>query len=128
MTGKNIIDVILENKEKIKYIGYTFPDIDTSGYYKFKFYFNTKNIFGFRKYLDIICWDDIERYDMKDPLDIRIEIPSWNIFKYNDYIDVKDIKLSTELKNIYDRYVYNDINSSWIHLGEVLDKNLNEKK
>lgn len=130
MEGRNIIDVILENKDKIKYCREIYEE--TGSYWMFKFYFDKRNIFGFRKYLRIFMYSDPATYNPKKELiDIDIEIPSWNIFKICEYIElnIEDAKkLGIELQKIYYKHVYNDKYKAWKHIGKILSKNLEEKK
>ena len=124
----NIVNTILKHKDKIKYKGYTFPDMGTGGYHTFKFYFGTRNIFGMKKYLKIICWDDFDQYKAGDILDINIEIPSWNIFKCDDNISINSETLSAELKRVRDKYLHDDTCKSCNHIKKILDDNLKKKK
>lgn len=130
MEGRSIIDVILENKDKIKYCREIYEE--TGSYWMFKFYFNKRNIFGFRKYLRIFMYSDPAMYEpIKELVDIDIEIPSWNILKICEYVELNRIdaeKLGKELQKIYYKYVYNDKYKTWKHIGEILSKNLEEKK
>lgn len=124
----NIIKTILKNKERIEYKGYYSDDDSYAGYDLFRFYFGKKNIFGFRKYINIICYDEIEHHESNHILDIRIEIPNWNIFKYNDFIDVKDKALSAELVNIYNEYQAQEKLNSINNISKILKENLVNKK
>lgn len=130
MEGRSIIDVILENKDKIKYCREVYEQ--TGSYWMFKFYFNKRNIFGFRKYLRIFMYSDPAMYEpIRELVDIDIEIPSWNILKICEYVELNRIdaeKLGKELQKIYYKYVYNDNYKAWKHIGEILSKNLEEKK
>lgn len=124
----NIIKTILKNKERIEYKGYYTDDDSYAGYDLFKFYFDKRNIFGFRKYINIICYDNLEHYKPNHILDIRIEIPTWNIFKYNDFIDVKDKELSEELFNVYNKYQQQDKQNAINNISKILEENLVDKK
>lgn len=130
MEGRSIIDVILENKDKIKYCREIYEE--TGSYWMFKFYFNKRNIFGFRKYLRIFMYSDPAMYEpIRELVDIDIEIPSWNILKICEYVELNRTdaeKLGKELQKIYYKYVYNDKYKAWKHIGEILSKNLEEKK
>lgn len=119
-----IINMLLKNKDKIEYVGERYPD--TGHYYLFRIYFNKRNLFGFRKYLDIISWDCP---DDKELLDIRIEIPSWNIFKYLESVDIEeDAQLSKIIKDIYHKAIYDEDVSICKHIEQILDDNLQGKR
>jgi len=126
MKGRSIIDVILENKDKIKYCREIYDQ--TGSYWMFKFYFNKRNIFGFRKYLRIFMYFDPAMFvPKKELVDIDIEIPSWNIFKICEYIELNSTeaeKLGVELQKIYYAHVYKKKYKAWEHVGEILSKNL----
>ena len=128
MMGKNIIDVILENKDKIKYCREIYDP--TGSYWMFKFYFNKRNFLGFKKYLRIFMYSDPAMYiPIKEIVDIDIEIPSWNIFKMCEYIELNNTeaeKLGKELQKIYYKYKYRKEIRAWKHVGEILSKNLND--
>ena len=67
----------------------------------------------------------------KELVGIDIEIPSWNIFKICEYIELNNTdaeKLGKELQKIYYKYVYNGKYKAWKHIGEILSKNLEEKR
>ena len=128
MMGKNLIDVILENKDRIVYDGWCSDDY--SMHEVFKLYLDTRNIFGFRKYILINCYDHLDRYDpLKDkPLDLQIEIPSWNFFKCREFINVdNNIELSKVLKDIYYRYQYNEDFRISQKIGKILFDDIRRK-
>lgn len=130
MEGRSIIDVILENKDKIKYCREIYEE--TGSYWMFKFYFNKRNFLGFKKYLRIFIYSDPAMIvPKKEIVDIDIEIPSWNIFKICEYIELNKIdaeKLGIELQKIYYKHVYKEKYKAWEHVGKILSKNLDEKK
>lgn len=129
MTGRSIIDVILENKDKIKYCREIYEE--TGSYWMFKFYFNKRNFLGFKKYLRIFMYSDPAMFvPKKELVDIDIEIPSWNIFKICEYIELNRTeaeKLGIELQKIYYEHVYKKKYKAWEHVGELLNKNLEDE-
>ena len=122
-----IINMLLKNKDKLKYVGERYTD--TGHYYLFRFYLDKKNLFGFKKYLDIISWDDPGYFkDINEPLDIRIQVPSWNIFKCQECIDVDDNpKLSLLLRDIYHSALDNEDEKICRHIEQILDDNIEKK-
>lgn len=120
MTSEQIINEITLNLERLKYDGYYMDE--GSGYYVFKFYLDKKNIFGRRKYIKIIAWDEPSGYETGEGADIRIEIPNWNIFKCNDSIDVLSIKLGAVLKEIYLKTLKDEDNKVCEELSDMLNE------
>lgn len=134
MEGASITGCIIKNKDKIKFIKEVYTS--TGSYWLFKLYFNKRNIFGFRKYIKIISYTDLNLWlaykKYKDfGFDIEIEFPTWNPFACDNYVQIEtgncvqdNRKLSEILYNIWYRDTYNEESSRWEKLGKVLAKNL----
>lgn len=122
MKIEQIINEITLNLERLKYDG-CHSDYDSWGsYYVFRFYLDKKNIFGRKKYIKIIAWDEPSGYETGEAADIRIEIPNWNIFKYNDSIDVLSSKLGEVLQKIYIKALDDEDNKVCEELRDMLDE------
>ena len=94
MQGTSITGCIIENKDKIKFIEEVYTS--TGSYWLFKFYFNKRNIFGFRKYIKIISYTDPQEWtsyykqkNEKFGFDIEIEFPTWNPFSCDNYVQIE---------------------------------------
>ena len=62
MQGGNILQTIVDNKDRIKYLGERYTD--TYSYHVFKFQSKMRNIFGFHKCFLIEVYDDyLDRID-----------------------------------------------------------------
>lgn len=117
---KNKLDYILKNRNKIKFIKEIYED--TGSYYLFKIYFHKKNILDFCNYLRIISWDTPSDYAGKKSLDISIEIPTWNIFKCIDRIDIESLELSKILKDIHIKALRDENNKILMKINNVIQK------
>lgn len=139
MEGVSITGCIIKNKDKIKFIEKV--DTSTSSYWLFKLYFNKRNIFGFRKYIKIISYTEPSDWlfkhnkDKNFGFDIEIEIPTWNPFTCDNYVQIEPAwnlfesnqdnrKLSEILYDVWYRGTYTEENVRWQKLGKVLYKNL----
>lgn len=92
-----ITDMIIENKDKIRFIrsyqsGFSFID------YEFRLYLKQRNIFGFRKYITIIT-DDPMKYAY---LDMEIIIPSFiSDIGDDDKLEIKGFANRQKLSKIF---------------------------
>lgn len=137
MEGTSITGCIIKNKDKIKFISNTLEN--TGSYWLFKLYFNTRNIFGFKKYIKIISYTDPSQWlkykKYKDfGFDIEIKIPTWNPFACDNYVQIErgnrvqnNKELSEILYEVWYRDTYNEETARWQKLGKVLYKNLKNK-
>lgn len=73
MEGGNILQIIIDNKDRIKYIKKVFED--TGEYWLFKFKSKQKNIFGFNKCFLIEVYTDPEDYNVGEPLEMYLRLP-----------------------------------------------------
>ena len=73
MGGGNILQIIIDNKERIKYVREVFED--NGSYWLFKFKSKQKNIFGFNKCFLIEVFEDPEDYNIGEPLEMYLRLP-----------------------------------------------------
>lgn len=98
-----ITDMIIENKDKIRFIRKYETGFSTKNY-EFRLYLKKRNIFGFRKYITIIT-DDPVKYSY---LDVEIIIPSFiSDIGFDDKLEIQSAENTRKLSLIFCE-CYND--------------------
>lgn len=93
-----ITDMIIENKDKIRFIG-EYKTGFSSKEYEFRLYLNERNILGFRKYITIITDDPMEYSCL---FDVEIIIPSFiSDIGFDDELEIKSADNCHKLSKIF---------------------------
>lgn len=92
-----ITDMIIENKDKIRFIG-KYENGFFIKNHEFRLYLKKRNIFGFKKYITIIT-DDPIKYSL---LDVKIIIPSFiSDIGFDDELEIQNTENTRKLSSIF---------------------------
>lgn len=118
MQGGNILQTIIDNKERIKYLGERYED--TGSYHLFKFKSKLRNIFGFHKCFLIEVYDDLDWIEfLKEgtKFDMYLRLPfHCRMVPINSQAE----ELSEILYDIYFRTEYKSDSNVWESVGKLL--------
>ena len=128
MTGGNILQTIIDNKDRIEYVRKEYFRKEYAdkiiSYHIFKFKSTLRNIFGLNKYFLIEVYNHLEKYKYGDVLEMKLKLPSnWNYVKIPTYLPEAK-KISRILYDIYVKAEYNaEYNNDlklWKQIGKLL--------